>query len=91
MLDNKTLGNPGSFIDFCRKDLKLPVIGLMCIPPVDQPPAPHFALLKNLAAQANVKELSMGMSGDYETAIRMGSTCVRLGTALFGERNKFFC
>lgn len=74
------------FIRFCLHDLKLPIIGLMCVPPADQPPAPHFALLRNIALAHDLRELSMGMSGDYETAVRMGSTCVRVGTALFGER-----
>jgi uncharacterized pyridoxal phosphate-containing UPF0001 family protein len=74
------------FIRFCIHDLKLPVVGLMCVPPADQPPAPHFALLRNIALTHDLKELSMGMSGDYEVAARMGSTCVRVGTALFGER-----
>ena len=73
------------FIAFCRK-LELPVVGLMCVPPVDQPPAPHFALLREIALRNNLSELSMGMSDDFEVAVRMGSTCVRLGTALFGER-----
>jgi pyridoxal phosphate enzyme (YggS family) len=76
-----------TFITYCLKDLKLPVVGLMCIPPVGQPPAPHFALLYEIAKRHGLKELSMGMSEDYQTAIRMGSTCVRLGRALFGERN----
>lgn len=74
------------FIDYCKNTLKLNVVGLMCIPPADQPPAPHFALLRKIALENNVAQLSMGMSGDYETAVRMGSTCVRIGTALFGNR-----
>ncbi len=65
---------------------ELNVIGLMCIPPVDENPDPHFKLLKNLADQNNLKELSMGMSGDFETAINCGATYVRVGSALFGER-----
>ena len=75
------------FIEYCVKKLGLSIIGLMCVPPADQPPAPHFALLKKIADRHGLKELSMGMSGDYETAVRMGSTCVRIGTALFGERH----
>ena len=75
------------FIRYCRDDLKLPVAGLMCVPPADQPAAPHFALLREIARKHGLKELSMGMSGDYETAVRMGSTCVRIGTALFGSRD----
>ena len=74
------------FIRYSIHDLKLPVAGLMCIPPADQPSAPHFALLRNIALAHGLKELSMGMSNDYETAARMGSTCVRIGTALFGRR-----
>jgi len=74
-----------SFIRYC-KDLGLNVVGLMCIPPAGEMPAPHFALLRKLAIANGLDGLSMGMSGDYETAIRMGSTCVRIGTALFGER-----
>lgn len=67
--------------------LNLDVRGLMAIPPADQAAGPHFALLARLAARHGLKELSMGMSGDYETAIRFGATHVRLGTALFGARN----
>lgn len=77
-----------AFIRYCRDDLQLPVTGLMCIPPADQPPAPHFALLRKIAQRNNLPELSMGMSEDYQAAIRMGSTCIRLGRALFGERKK---
>lgn len=68
--------------------LGLTVDGLMCIPPVDEPPGPHFALLADLAARNGLDVLSMGMSGDYETAIRFGATHVRVGSALFGERNR---
>lgn len=69
------------------RSLSLPVSGLMAIPPADQAAGPHFALLARLAARHGLPELSMGMSGDYETAIRFGATHVRLGTALFGARN----
>jgi len=62
------------------------ITGLMCVPPADVEPAPHFALLHTMAQQYKLAHLSMGMSGDYETAIRLGSTHVRIGTALFGER-----
>ncbi|HLY05449.1 MAG TPA: YggS family pyridoxal phosphate-dependent enzyme [Rhizomicrobium sp.] len=79
------LGAPG-FIDFCRETLRLPVYGLMCIPPVDQPPAPHFALLAKMAREHGLEGLSMGMSDDFETAIRFGATHVRIGTAIFGKR-----
>ena len=59
----------------------------MCIPPVDDEPSPHFAFLKKLAQKAGVKELSMGMSDDYDIAVQQGATFVRVGTALFGERD----
>lgn len=64
----------------------LVVEGLMCIPPVDEAPGPHFALLRKIARRNGLEVLSMGMSGDYETAIRFGATHVRVGSALFGER-----
>ena len=72
-------------LDHCRK-LGLDLRGLMCIPPVNEPPAPHFALLKKLAQRHDLRDLSMGMSADYEEAIALGATCIRIGTALFGER-----
>ena len=72
-------------VELCR-DLELPLIGLMCIPPIDEPPAPHFALLRKLAERHDLALLSMGMSGDYETAVELGATHVRIGTAIFGER-----
>jgi hypothetical protein len=75
-----------TFIDDCRERLKLPIYGLMCIPPVDQPPAPHFALLAKIAREHGLEGLSMGMSADFETAIRFGATHVRIGTAIFGDR-----
>ncbi len=67
-------------------ELRLPVVGLMCIPPEHEDPAPHFALLRDIARRHGLTQLSMGMSADYETAIRFGSTEVRLGTAIFGPR-----
>ena len=75
-----------AFVDFCRNELGLSVAGLMCIPPADENPGPHFALLAKLADQCGVRELSMGMSGDFETAIEFGATSVRLGSAIFGNR-----
>lgn len=75
-----------SFIVWCRDELGLPVRGLMCIPPVDQPPAPHFALLQKIARDQKLPLLSMGMTNDFETAIRFGATHVRIGTAIFGAR-----
>jgi pyridoxal phosphate enzyme (YggS family) len=65
----------------------LPVVGLMCIPPADVEPAPYFALLAKLARRHRLAGLSMGMSGDYPTAVTIGATHVRVGTALFGERS----
>ena len=74
------------FVRYCRDDLKLPVIGLMCIPPMNEEPALHFALLGKLATELGLPCLSMGMSDDFETAIRFGATHVRIGTAIFGRR-----
>ena len=74
------------FVRQCRDAMRLPVVGLMCIPPANEPPAPHFALLRKLASTCGLKYLSMGMSADFETAIRFGATHVRVGTAIFGER-----
>jgi pyridoxal phosphate enzyme (YggS family) len=76
-----------ALITYCKTQLQLPVVGLMCIPPNHQPPAPHFAMLREMALRNALPELSMGMSDDYETAVRMGSTCIRLGRILFGERS----
>ena len=75
-----------ALLALAREELKLPVVGLMCIPPADQPPAPHFAFLAELAKRFGLTQLSMGMSGDFETAIALGATHVRVGTALFGGR-----
>src|SRR5690606_14838321 len=69
-------------------DTGLIVEGVMCIPPADEAAGPHFALLRKIARRNGLGELSMGMSGDYETAIRFGATHVRIGSALFGERNR---
>lgn len=76
-----------ALIGYCRDQLRLSIAGLMCIPPAGQPPAPHFALLRQIALRHGLPELSMGMSDDFETAVRMGSTCVRIGRALFGQRS----
>ncbi len=75
-----------AFIRDCRERLGLPVTGLMCIPPQDDEPSLHFALLRELAKRHGLTELSMGMSADYPIAIRQGATLVRLGTAIFGAR-----
>ena len=77
-----------AFIAECRERWRLPVDGLMCIPPLDQEPSPHFALLREIARRHTLPGLSMGMSADYEIAIRLGATHVRVGTAIFGERPK---
>ncbi len=75
-----------AFVRQTRDQMRLPVIGLMCIPPVGEEPAMHFALLQKLAREARLARLSMGMSEDFETAIKFGATDVRVGTAIFGER-----
>ena len=75
-----------AFLEMVRETHGLPVEGLMCIPPVGEAPAMHFALLAKIARRNGLDKLSMGMSGDYETAIRYGATSVRVGSALFGER-----
>lgn len=75
-----------AFVATCRDQYKLPIVGLMCIPPVDEEPALHFALLAKMAARNGLTKLSMGMSADYETAVRLGATHVRVGSALFGAR-----
>ena len=74
------------FIKYCKEDLKLPVVGLMCIPPINEEPAMHFALLEKIAERNNLKELSMGMSNDFKEAIKFGATSVRVGSAIFGNR-----
>ena len=79
-------GDAPALIAYARDDLKLPVKGLMCIPPADENPAPHFALLAKIAHTQKLSLLSMGMSSDFETAIKFGATHVRVGTAIFGER-----
>jgi hypothetical protein len=75
-----------AFIAACRIEFGLPVVGLMCIPPQDEPAGPHFALLRKIAARNGLSELSMGMSGDFALAIRFGATRVRVGEAVFGPR-----
>lgn len=67
--------------------MDLPVVGLMCIPPAEDDPAPHFAKLADLAARVGLSGLSMGMSGDFEAAIAAGATHVRVGSAIFGDRD----
>jgi PLP dependent protein len=75
-----------AFVELCRKELGLSIEGLMCIPPADENPGPHFALLAQLAKECGVEKLSMGMSGDFETAVEFGATSVRVGSAIFGAR-----
>lgn len=79
-------GEADAFIAECR-ELGLPVVGLMCIPPVDEEPSLHFALLAKIAERNGLKGLSMGMSSDFEKAIAQGATHVRVGSAIFGERD----
>lgn len=74
------------FHEFCIHECELDVRGLMCIPPVDDPAAVHFAFLNKLAKNLDLKDLSMGMSSDYELAIPLGATYIRVGTGVFGER-----
>jgi PLP dependent protein len=75
-----------SFIRACREDMGLIIAGLMCLPPVDEEPSLHFALLAKIAKRNGLSQLSMGMSGDLEKAIALGATHVRVGTAIFGAR-----
>jgi PLP dependent protein len=74
------------FITTCRDDLGLNVVGLMCIPPVDEDPRPHFKLLREMAKRNGLQKLSMGMSSDFEIAIAEGATAIRVGSAIFGTR-----
>lgn len=75
-----------AFLSLCRNELGLSIEGLMCIPPADENPGPHFALLAKLARENGIDKLSMGMSGDFEIATAMGATSVRVGSAIFGSR-----
>jgi pyridoxal phosphate enzyme (YggS family) len=81
-----TPGEADAFIAACRETYGLTLEGLMCIPPAAEPPGPHFALLAKIAARNGLTKLSMGMSDDFETAVRFGATSVRVGSALFGAR-----
>jgi PLP dependent protein len=74
------------FLERCQRELGLTISGLMCIPPFDEDPLPHFEALAALRNRLGLTELSMGMSADFETAIRAGATMVRVGTAIFGHR-----
>ena len=77
-----------SFIRSCREDFQLPVTGLMCIPPAEEEPSPHFIFLAKIAQQNGLKKISMGMSSDYAIAVSFGATHVRVGTAIFGPRQE---
>ena len=79
-------GELPAFLRLCRAELKLDIAGLMCIPPQDEAPAVHFAFLAKLARENDVAQLSMGMSADYEAAVNLGATHVRVGSAIFGHR-----
>src|SRR5690606_19880498 len=79
-------GETAAFLARCREVHGLTIGGLMCIPPAGQPPSPHFALLARLARENGLALLSMGMSGDFEAAIQLGATHVRVGSAIFGAR-----
>ncbi len=79
-------GDAVAFVERCRSVHGLAIEGLMCIPPADENPGPHFALLRQLARECRVERLSMGMSGDYEIAVAFGATSVRVGSAIFGHR-----
>ena len=74
------------FINYCKNKLNLPILGLMCIPPENEEPAMHFNLLRKLALKNNITNLSMGMSNDFEEAIKFGATSVRIGSKFFGDR-----
>ena len=78
-----------AFIAACRDDFGLPVRGLMCLPPMDEDPSPHFALLRRIAERNGLVALSMGMTADFEVAVAFGATLVRVGTAVFGRRPPF--
>jgi pyridoxal phosphate enzyme (YggS family) len=78
----------GALMEYCRDEAKLEIEGLMCVPPVDQLASPHFALLNQLSRQFGLNELSMGMSGDFELAVQMSATKIRVGSAIFGARSR---
>ena len=80
--------NTATFVERCLSEWHLPVTGLMCLPPEDEEPAIHFAMLAKLARDCGLANLSMGMSGDFETAIAFGATHLRIGSAIFGTRGQ---
>ncbi len=75
------------FVKYCKNDMSINVIGLMCLPPIDEDPHPHFKKLKQIAINNNLEKLSIGMSNDYKIALNFNPTYIRLGTILFGKRN----
>lgn len=75
-----------TFLSFCSEETNLQIVGLMCIPPIDEEPALHFGLLKTLADRHDLSQLSMGMSADFETAVLFGATHIRVGSGFFGSR-----
>ena len=75
------------FISDCKSNYNLNIVGLMCLPPIDEDPRNHFSKLADLAKKFNLNCLSMGMSGDYKVALECGATHIRIGTHIFGERN----
>lgn len=79
--------NADAFLRTCREDYGLTISGLMCIPPIEEAPAPHFALTAKIAERNGLKLLSMGMSADFAIAVAFGATHVRIGSAIFGERH----
>ena len=81
------LNDISNFYSYCTKELSLNIIGLMCLPPIESNPSQYFKILKNTAEKLNLKDLSMGMSSDFEQAVINGSTYLRLGTIILGERN----
>tara|TARA_B100001996_G_C18581247_1_gene562334 strand:+ start:335 stop:1006 length:672 start_codon:yes stop_codon:yes gene_type:complete len=81
------LNELNNFYSYCTKELSLNIVGLMCLPPANSNSHDYFILLKKAAEQLNLKDLSMGMSSDFENALILGSTYIRLGTAIMGERN----
>jgi hypothetical protein len=76
-----------AFVRQCREEFGLDIAGLMCIPPIDEPPEPHFKRLAELASKLGLRDISMGMSADFESAIECGATHIRVGSAIFGERD----
>ncbi len=79
-------GQADALIEACQEKYALPLVGLMCLPPLDEEPAPHFALLRKIAERHGLTKLSMGMTADYQTAIALGATHIRVGSAIFGAR-----